>query len=138
MAQVKSSEPKTVKVIVDRPFRMPEYEMQGDTPVATGMRVTEVDEVVTLDRELARDVLAGNKATAVDLDPAKAKQQIALADEHRAARAKALALQAKADAARAAAPSEFEAFKATMPELIAAAVAQALVQAGIGAHAPKG
>lgn len=130
MAQAKPA-PKTMQVIVDRPFYLPVYDMENGIPTKTGVRVTAVDEVVTLETELARDVIASKKATLVDADPEVAKAQIADAKARTVAREKAAAAAEKAAAARAAV-DPVEAMKAELPGLIAAAVAQALVQAGIG------
>ena len=131
MVQAKNAAPKTMQVIVDRPFYLPVYDMEGGVPTKTGVRVAAVDEVVTLETDLARDVIASKKATALDADAEKAKAQIADAKARTVAREKAAAAAEKAAAARASV-DPVEAMKAELPGLIAAAVAQALVQAGIG------
>lgn len=134
MAQAKETKSKTVQVVVDRPFYLPVYDMESGVPTKVGVRVSSVDEVVTLEAELARDVIAGKKATPVELDAEKGKAQIAEANARRNAREKAAKESEKAAIAAAARASvdPAEALKAELPGLIAAAVAQALVQAGIG------
>jgi hypothetical protein len=134
MAQAKNAAPKTMQVIVDRPFYLPVYDMEGGVPTKTGVRVAAVDELVTLETELARDVIASKKATALDADAEAAKAQIADAKARTVARERAAAAAEKAAAAAMARAGldPTEALKAELPGLIAAAVAQALVQAGIG------
>jgi hypothetical protein len=131
MAQARDPKAKTMQIVVDRPFYLPVYDMVDGVPTKTGVRIAAVDEVVTVETELAREVIASKKATLVDVDADVAKAQIADAKARTVAREKAAAAAEKAAAARGAV-DPVEAMKAELPGLIAAAVAQALVQAGIG------
>lgn len=90
--------PKTMRVMVDKPFFVPVFEMQGDVPVKTGMRVTEIDEVVILDTDLALDAIAGNKARAVSLKEDEATKQLSeLAARKKTRQAAAAAAKAEAE-----------------------------------------
>lgn len=119
--------PATLRVMVDKPFYVPVYEFDGDVPVKRGMRVTELDEVVTLDTSLALDAVAGGKARRVSLDPKEAEVQLA-----------ELAIRKKArKTAEAAAAAERERQAKLTPEnQIAAAVAlgvqMAIEKLGLG------
>lgn len=138
MAQAPAKLPPTVQVIVTRTFRYPYSEMIDGVAVrAADLKIAEVDEVITLDRELARDVFAANKATPVSLDADQAKAQIDAAKARRK-RAAADAVAAAAAAEKAANSDPIADLKAELPALVAAAVAQTLVQLGVVAKPTTG
>lgn len=138
MAQAPAKLPQTVQVIVTRAFRYPYSDMVDGVAVrAADLKIAEIDEVVTLDRETARDVLGANKATPVSLDADQAKAQIDAAKLRRR-RAAADAVTAAAAAEKAANSDPIADLEAKLPGLIAAAVAQTLVQMGVVAKPTAG
>lgn len=131
MAQAPSKLPQTVQVIVTRAFRYPYSDMVDGVAVrAAELKVAEIDEVITLDRDTARDVLGANKAVPVSLDADQARAQLDAAKARRK-RAAAEAAAAAAAAEKVANSDPIADLKAELPALVAAAVAQTLVQLGV-------
>ncbi len=111
---------KLVQIIALRSFRFMEYEIQGTEKVLVDTRIIEPDEVLQVDRDFARDVVANNKAVLV-ADGSAGQEQIADAKARRAAREKALAAAAKKAAE---APTGEEYIAAIVARTVAATLEQ--------------
>lgn len=111
---------KLVQIIALRAFRFMEYEIQGTEKVHVDTRIIEPDEVLQVDRDFARDLVASNKGVIV-ADGADGQDQIAEAKARKTAREKAQAAAAKKAAE---APTGEEYIAAIVARTVAATLEQ--------------
>ncbi len=109
-----------VSIIALRAFRFMEYEIQGTEKVHVDTRIIEPDEVLQVDRDFARDLVASNKGVIV-ADGEAGQAQIAEAKARKAAREKAQAAAAKKAAE---APTGEEYIAAIVAKTVAATLEQ--------------
>lgn len=109
-----------VSIIALRAFRFMEYEIQGTEKVHVDTRIIEPDEVLQVDRDFARDLVASNKGVIV-ADGETGQAQIAEAKARKAAREKAQAAAAKKAAE---APTGEEYIAAIVARTVAATLEQ--------------
>lgn len=69
--QTQAQQPKNLRVIAERPFRLVQREQVGNESQITGHKVVKVGEGVTVDRMLGLELMSTGKARADDSSAGK-------------------------------------------------------------------
>lgn len=71
--QTQQQQPRNLRVVAERTFRLVQREQVGNDSQITGHKVVKVGEAVTVDRMLGLELLAAGKARLADEAPAGKK-----------------------------------------------------------------